>query len=575
MLLGLMVAVPPWAGARRDDLRGVANREITPARTALLQTQIAFTSAVVESRAFLVTRDTVYRNGMRRSLQEGRTAFEELSARVDVVGPEAAGAMQELAAAVSVWLDPSSEFVSAVNFTNPDSLAARLALGERRLEDTRQAAARVHAVLDGIERRLDDRVAAWERTEDAIVAGLGLAAAAVTLFAGWLMRRLVMASRNLAESEERFRQIAENVREAIWIADPEHTTYYYINPAQQSIWGRPIEAALRDPMTFLARVHPEDRARAEATITDVADHERDLEYRVVLPDEEVRWIRERIYPVRDANGRMFRVAGIAEDVTERKRSEAERELLLERERWARGELETAVRIRDTVLRIVSHDLKNPLHTLGMAAELLEMPLTREQRQKQIGVIHRTIRRANRLVLDLLDASRVQAGKGIAVEPTRLAVLPLVEEAIETFRLPAGEKQLRLTCDLTTDTPDVLADHDRILQVLSNLLSNAVKFTPERGNVRIKVERTGPEWVRISVCDTGPGIRPDLVPNIFDAFAQAKDTASLGTGLGLAIAKGIVEAHGGRIAVVSRPGEGATFWFTLPVVADNGQDTAVG
>src|SRR5690606_4566967 len=182
------------------------------------------------------------------------------------------------------------------------------------------------------------------------------------------------------------------------------------------------------------------------------------------------WVRERSYPIRDAGGHVFRLAGIAEDVTERKRVEEERERLLESERSAREEAERALHVRDIVLRIVSHDLKNPLHTLGMAADLLEMPLSAEQREKQIGIIRRTIRRANRLVLDLLDASRVQAGKAIAVDPTPLEIAPLLAEAVESFRLTADEKRIDLAWSLRPETPYVLADYDRVLQVLTNLLS---------------------------------------------------------------------------------------------------------
>src|SRR5690606_3386134 len=125
------------------------------------------------------------------------------------------------------------------------------------------------------------------------------------------------------------------------------------------------------------------------------------------------------------------------------------------------------------------------------------------------------------------ASRVQAGKAIAVDPTPLEVGPLLAEAVESFRLTADEKRIDLAWSLRPETPYILADYDRVLQVLTNLLSNAVKFTPEAGQIRIDVEPEGSGWLRISVSDTGPGIREEMLPHIFDPFTQVEDTASLG------------------------------------------------
>src|SRR5690606_7697736 len=147
-----------------------------------------------------------------------------------------------------------------------------------------------------------------------------------------------------------------------------------------------------------------------------ATGEYDETYRIVQPSGSIRWINARAYPVRDASGRIFRVAGIAEDITRQKAVEEEREELLERERKAHEETRAALLLRDQVLRIVSHDLKNPLHTIGMAADVLEMPLSEEIRAKQLRIIRRTVDRANRMVRDLLDAARIQSGRALVVEP---------------------------------------------------------------------------------------------------------------------------------------------------------------
>ncbi len=398
---------------------------------------------------------------------------------------------------------------------------------------------------------------------------LSLAALAVALLVGWLtyrlcsvMRQLPARSERRRESEERFRLIAENLQEAIWISDPGYTIQYYLSPAYERIWGRPVETARFNPRSFLEAVHPDDRERVEAALEAYDQGKYEAEYRIMRPDGEVRWISARAYPVLDAQGRIFRIAGIAEDITRQKNIEEERQQLLQRERTAHAETEAALQMRDRVLRIVSHDLKNPLHTIGMAAEVLEMPLAEEQRAKQLAIIKRTVARANRMVLDLLDAARIQSGNAIAIEARPTEVRGLLVEATEAFRLQAEKKNQQLIFEVAGGTLVVLADHDRTLQAFSNLIGNAVKFTPEGGSIRVVAEPEGDGAVLFSVSDTGPGIRAELLPNLFTPFAQADDTASLGTGLGLSIARGIVEAHGGHISVSSELGTGTTFRFTL-------------
>jgi signal transduction histidine kinase len=153
---------------------------------------------------------------------------------------------------------------------------------------------------------------------------------------------------------------------------------------------------------------------------------------------------------------------------------------------------------------------------------------------------------------------------MAVVPAAVDLVGVLDEALETCRVQASEKNQRLDCHVGLGSRLVYADRARLMQVFSNLLGNALKFTPEGGHIHVRAELEGEGAVRVSVADTGPGIPADDVPHLFDPFWQSKDGAALGTGLGLAIARGIVEAHGGTISVDSRPGEGSTFTFTLPL-----------
>jgi signal transduction histidine kinase len=172
-----------------------------------------------------------------------------------------------------------------------------------------------------------------------------------------------------------------------------------------------------------------------------------------------------------------------------------------------------------------------------------------------------------MIDDLLDISRIEAGR-LAIDPAPEPVGPIVREAIETHRASAEEHGIELGFRLDDPLPPVIADRDRVLQVLGNLLANAVKFTPAGGRVEVGASREGEE-VRWWVEDSGPGIPPEHLPHLFDRFWQARRSHRRGLGLGLAIVKGLVEAHGGRVWVESEPGRGSRFQFTLPASRHGG------
>lgn len=237
---------------------------------------------------------------------------------------------------------------------------------------------------------------------------------------------------------------------------------------------------------------------------------------------------------------------------------------LENARLYKGEQE-AKRARDDLVAIVSHDLRNPIHTIHMAASfLLDIAPANDRRlqaRRQLEVIQRSATRANRLIQDLLDVAKIQAG-GMAVDPTPIDVKSLMHEAAESATPLATAAHLSVKCEIPEPSPMVSSDRERVLQVFANLIGNAIKFTPKGGEIRLMASYESSE-IRFVVADSGPGIPAEHLNHVFDRYWQAKSTAKLGTGLGLSIAKGIVEAHGGRIWVESPPNSGAQFNFTLP------------
>ena len=230
------------------------------------------------------------------------------------------------------------------------------------------------------------------------------------------------------------------------------------------------------------------------------------------------------------------------------------------------EAQQATRARDEILAVVAHDLRNPLNTVMMAAGLMLESTSpdRPQERRQVEIVRRAADRMNRMIQDLLDVKRMESGR-LWLDPRPEAVTGLIADTIEMLRPLAEGSSIRLETHLMPDLPAVMADATRISQVLSNLVGNAVKFTPRNGMITISADRAEGE-VRFSVIDTGPGIPAEQLPHIFGRFWQAKASDRRGIGLGLAIAKGIVEAHGGRIWVESSVGLGSTFYFTLPVAS---------
>lgn len=271
-----------------------------------------------------------------------------------------------------------------------------------------------------------------------------------------------------------------------------------------------------------------------------------------------------------ARGRRLGVVGLASTRTDRYYGPDDLALARELARIAALSIDNArlydqarqaVRAREEVLGIVSHDLRDPVATISLAASSLLEELEYEPGRRRLEIIRRSADRVTAMIQDLLDVTRIEAGR-LPVDPAAAAPASLLAEAREALEPVAARASLRLAAEAEDGLPAVLADRNRVLQVFANLVGNAAKFAPAGGTVTLRAER-GEGEVRFSVADTGRGIAQEQLPHLFDRFWQADRTDRRGLGLGLAIVKGIVAAHGGRVWAESAPGEGARFWFTLP------------
>jgi len=232
----------------------------------------------------------------------------------------------------------------------------------------------------------------------------------------------------------------------------------------------------------------------------------------------------------------------------------------------------AIRLRDKVLRIVAHDLRNPLNTIGLSVGIMQERggyAPDSPSAHAVEVIERAVSRANHLIQDLLDVGQIGVG-GLGLEALPISAEDLLDEIVEQHRALAEEKSITLECEHPEHLPAIMADRERIFQALENLIGNALKFTPEGGKIVVGAEQLDGEVV-FWVSDTGIGISRAELSRLFDPYWQAMRSGRGGAGLGLAITRGIVEAHRGRIWVESEVGRGSTFYFTVPIAQDVASD----
>ena len=385
------------------------------------------------------------------------------------------------------------------------------------------------------------------------------------------------ASDQLRESHQKFQQMADNITDAFWIRSPDMREVQYISPAFARIWGRPAESLVASPQAWGDFIFPEDREHVLSVFARLTSDAAsvDLEYRIVRPDGEIRWIRARGFQVRDAADKLIRLTGIATDITAPKLAELEisrTNLVLQAEIVERKRAEeaaaTANRAKSEFLANMSHEIRTPLNgVVGMTELALSTDLNAEQRE-YLGMVKSSAESLSTVINDILDFSKIEAGK-LTVDIIPFNLNDSLSTTLKLLAIRAHAKGLKLTCDIRPGVPAVvLGDPGRLRQIVTNLVGNAIKFT-EHGEVVVTVERETQSdhdvILRFSVSDTGLGVPKDRQAAIFKPFVQADGSTTRkygGTGLGLAISTNLVSLMGGRIWLDSESGKGSIFHFTI-------------
>ena len=357
----------------------------------------------------------------------------------------------------------------------------------------------------------------------------------------------VTERRRIGQVQSRWAAIVDSSQDAIASKTLEGVVLSW-NAAAERLFGYTASEMVGRPITL---IFPTDRLAEEVDFLGrLAKGERIENYDTirVRKDGTPIDVSVTLSPIRDGSGRIVAVSKIARDVTARKRAEQDRAELLRREQAALHESLTLNRVKDEFIATLSHELRTPVNAIcGWARLLGTGRLSGEEAAKAIEVIARNATLQTQLINDLMDLSAVAVGK-MRLNIGQVQLVEVVEASLASIRPSVTAKGLTLDASRSGDDMIVMADADRLQQIVWNLLSNALKFTPSGGRIEVRLERQA-DFARIVVADTGRGIAPEILPAIFDRFRQADATTTRrhgGLGLGLAIAKHLVELHGGSI-----------------------------
>jgi PAS domain S-box-containing protein len=367
--------------------------------------------------------------------------------------------------------------------------------------------------------------------------------------------RLRNAQTEWRNSEERFRQLTENIDDVFWMFDATDNTLLYVSPAYEKMWKQSTAVLTEIQANWLKSVHPDDREEIGLLYTCSEFTAYDKEYRLCQPDGTIIWVRDRTFLIKNAAQLVYRIARITSDISQRR------------------EMEMALRLADVhkneFLATLAHELRNPLSPISNAVEIINVIENVPPEVKSAGeIIMRQVKQLSHLVEDLLDVARISQGK-IDLRMSEIRLNAFLEVALETAAPFIKAKQQTVTVELPTAEIWLLGDSIRLAQSVGNLLHNATKFSPIKGQLQLHVSLPDLQTVRITIEDNGIGIAAEDQAHIFGLFSQgaiAPNRVQEGLGIGLSLVRRLIEMHHGEVSVYSRGvGEGSAFTIELPIL----------
>ncbi|MBN1598841.1 MAG: PAS domain-containing protein [Bacteroidales bacterium] len=379
--------------------------------------------------------------------------------------------------------------------------------------------------------------------------------------------------KRVEQSEEIFRQVAENTNEIFWLRTDKEILY--INDQFEKVWGRKREELIENPYKISEWIHPDDIKEVEPWVnleSLVKDTPFVEQYRIVRPDGEVRWLWSRIFPVFNDEGKPYRLVGIASDITEQKDFE-------DALRIAKEQAQESDKLKSTFLANISHEIRTPMNGIVGFAELISREdLDPETRANYVSIMKKSSEQLICIIDDIIDFAKIESNQ-IRIAQDVVNINRLLDQLFVFYEkqlITASKDSVTLLVEkgLRDEEAEVLTDENRTRQVLSYFLDNAVKYTSE-GFIKFGYARSDTK-IEFFIQDSGIGIEKDKLEIIFERFRQGDEGHTRkygGTGLGLPIAKGLVNLLGGSITVESESGVGSTFRFTVPYITE--QKTADG
>jgi PAS domain S-box-containing protein len=378
-------------------------------------------------------------------------------------------------------------------------------------------------------------------------------------------KELLQTYEKLMVSEERFKQLADNIEDIFWLR--EGFRLIYLSPSFEKIFGLNQREAMMNPNAIRAVIHPEDLSACRI-FADLKTYENDgpltENFRIHKPDGSVRWIWSRIFPIYDDKGKIYRVAGIASDITMQKNLENEL-------RMAKDKAQESDRLKSTFLANISHEIRTPMNgIIGFANLLTRSDINDENRSRYIEVVNKSSDQLLHIIDDLIDISKIEANQ-LQISMSPCDVNAMIDE-IHTiyFRVlkQIGKEHIELIPIYTADEANaiIMTDGLRLRQIMNNLMNNAVKFT-ENGFIRFGYEFENQDHIRFFVEDSGIGIDPSMKEIVFMPFRQADEGDARkygGTGLGLPLSRGLVRMLKGELWLDSMKEKGTTVSFSIPV-----------